>query len=66
MTDHSTASERQIAIIVLAAGKGTRMNSSRHKVLHEIAGRPMVEHLLGEVAALEPAHLVAVVGEYRE
>jgi bifunctional UDP-N-acetylglucosamine pyrophosphorylase/glucosamine-1-phosphate N-acetyltransferase len=66
MTEHSTASERQIAVIVLAAGKGTRMNSSRHKVLHEIAGRPMIEHLLGEVSALEPARLVAVVGEYRE
>jgi bifunctional UDP-N-acetylglucosamine pyrophosphorylase / glucosamine-1-phosphate N-acetyltransferase len=61
-----TDANRPIAVIVLAAGKGTRMNSARHKVLHEIAGRPMIEHLLAEVAALEPAHLVAVVGEYRE
>jgi bifunctional UDP-N-acetylglucosamine pyrophosphorylase/glucosamine-1-phosphate N-acetyltransferase len=61
-----TEPARQIAVIVLAAGKGTRMNSQRHKVLHEIAGRPMIEHLLGAVAQLQPAHLVAVVGEYRE
>ncbi len=57
---------RPIAAIVLAAGKGTRMKSAQHKVLHQIAGRPMIEHLLAAVAELEPAHLVAVVGEYRE
>ncbi|MGB3796497.1 MAG: bifunctional UDP-N-acetylglucosamine diphosphorylase/glucosamine-1-phosphate N-acetyltransferase GlmU [Alteraurantiacibacter sp.] len=59
-------SERPIAAIILAAGKGTRMNSSRHKVLHEIAGRPMIEHLLASIDHLKPQKLVTIVGEYRE
>ena len=59
-------SERPIAAIILAAGKGTRMKSSRHKVLHEIAGRPMIEHLLASVEELTPHKLVTIVGEYRE
>lgn len=58
--------ERAIAAVILAAGKGTRMNSARHKVLHEIAGRAMIEHLLANVEALSPARLVTVVGESRE
>ena len=57
---------RQIAAIVLAAGKGTRMKSNVHKVLHEVGGRAMIEHLLASVAALEPARLVTIVGEARE
>ena len=59
-------SERPIAAIILAAGKGTRMKSSRHKVLHEVAGRPMIEHLLASVDQLQPSKLVTIVGEYRE
>ncbi|RIV89832.1 bifunctional UDP-N-acetylglucosamine diphosphorylase/glucosamine-1-phosphate N-acetyltransferase GlmU [Aurantiacibacter xanthus] len=55
-----------IAAIVLAAGKGTRMKSARHKVLHEIAGRAMIDHLLASVEALGPERLVTVVGEARE
>ncbi len=58
--------ERPIAAIILAAGKGTRMKSARHKVLHEIAGRPMIEHLLASVDALGPEKLVTIVGESRE
>ncbi|RPF70886.1 bifunctional UDP-N-acetylglucosamine diphosphorylase/glucosamine-1-phosphate N-acetyltransferase GlmU [Aurantiacibacter spongiae] len=58
--------DRPIAAVILAAGKGTRMKSAKHKVLHEIAGRPMIEHLLASVEKLAPERLVAVVGEYRE
>ena len=58
--------DRPIAAIILAAGKGTRMKSQRHKVLHEVAGRPMIEHLLSSVQALSPARLVAIVGESRD
>jgi bifunctional UDP-N-acetylglucosamine pyrophosphorylase/glucosamine-1-phosphate N-acetyltransferase len=58
--------ERPIAAIILAAGKGTRMNSQRHKVLHEIGGKPMIEHLLDEVDQLSPERIVVVVGEARE
>ena len=54
---------RPVAAIILAAGKGTRMQSDLHKVLHPIAGRPMLAHLLDSVAELEPAKLVVVVGD---
>ncbi len=57
---------RPVAAIILAAGKGTRMKSDLHKVLHPIAGRPMLAHLLASVAALEPAKLVVVVGDKAE
>lgn len=52
-----------IAAIILAAGKGTRMKSDLHKVLHPIAGRPMLMHLMASVDALEPAKKVVVVGD---
>lgn len=54
------------AAVILAAGKGTRMKSTLHKVLHPIAGRPMIEHLLASVNELGPAHTVVVVGAGRE
>ena len=52
-----------IAAIILAAGKGTRMKSDLHKVLHPIAGRPMLLHLMASVDALSPAKKVVVVGD---
>ena len=57
---------RPIAAIVLAAGKGTRMKSDTHKVLHPIAGRPMLMHLMASVDALSPAKKVVVVGSGKE
>jgi bifunctional UDP-N-acetylglucosamine pyrophosphorylase / glucosamine-1-phosphate N-acetyltransferase len=55
-----------LAAIILAAGSGTRMKSDTHKVLHPIAGRPMLLHLIETVAALEPARTVVVVGARRD
>ena len=55
-----------IAAIILAAGKGTRMKSDLHKVLHPIAGRPMLLHLAASVAALDPARTVVVTGAGRD
>lgn len=55
-----------IAAIILAAGKGTRMKSDLHKVLHPIAGRPMLMHLLGSFDELQPAATVVVAGDRRE
>src|SRR5579863_1988731 len=49
------------AALILAAGKGTRMRSARPKVLHELAGRPMIAHVLGAVAALKPQHMAVVI-----
>ncbi len=54
-------SERPIAAIVLAAGQGTRMKSRIPKVLHAIAGRPMIGHVLAAVNALSPARVAVVV-----
>ena len=55
-------SEIQTAAIILAAGKGTRMKSDLPKVLHPLAGRPMIEYALDTVAALGVARTVVVVG----
>ena len=50
-----------LACVVLAAGKGTRMRSALHKVLHPLAGRPMVEHVLANVRTLAPELTVLVI-----
>jgi bifunctional UDP-N-acetylglucosamine pyrophosphorylase/glucosamine-1-phosphate N-acetyltransferase len=55
-----------LALVVLAAGKGTRMKSDTHKVLHPIAGRPMLEHLLANAAQLAPERQIVVAGHGRE
>jgi bifunctional UDP-N-acetylglucosamine pyrophosphorylase / glucosamine-1-phosphate N-acetyltransferase len=60
------SSDQELAVVVLAAGKGTRMKSDLHKVLHPIAGRPMLEHLLASVAELAPSRQVVVAGDRRE
>src|SRR5476651_649162 len=50
-----------VAVVVLAAGAGTRMKSAVPKVLHPLAGWPMVRHVLDNVARLKPARVVGVV-----
>lgn len=55
-----------IAAIILAAGKGTRMKSRLHKVLHPVAGRAMLDHVLAAVAPLAPARQVVIVGSERD
>jgi len=62
----SKPSNSPLAVMVLAAGQGTRMKSSLHKVLHPVAGRPMLLHLLASVAELAPERQVVVVGAGRE
>lgn len=58
--------DSDLAIVILAAGKGTRMKSVTHKVLHPLGGRPMLHHLLDTVAPLNPAKKVIVVGADKE
>ncbi len=58
--------QRPFAAIILAAGQGTRMKSDTHKVLHPIAGKPMLHHLLDTVSGLGAARIVVVVGALRE
>lgn len=57
---------RDFAAVILAAGKGTRMKSGTHKVLHAIAGKSMLEHVLASVGELGPKHTVVVAGHGRE
>ncbi|MGB3485484.1 MAG: bifunctional UDP-N-acetylglucosamine diphosphorylase/glucosamine-1-phosphate N-acetyltransferase GlmU [Mycobacterium sp.] len=54
------------AVLVLAAGAGTRMRSDTPKVLHPLAGRSMLAHALHAVAEVSPHHLVTVLGKHRE
>lgn len=57
---------RPAAVVVLAAGEGTRMRSATPKVMHPICGRSLIGHALATSRALEPDHLVVVVGHGRE
>jgi bifunctional UDP-N-acetylglucosamine pyrophosphorylase / glucosamine-1-phosphate N-acetyltransferase len=52
----------RLAVVVLAAGKGTRMKSDLPKVMHEIAGKPMLRHVIDTCARLSPDHVVVVAG----
>jgi bifunctional UDP-N-acetylglucosamine pyrophosphorylase/glucosamine-1-phosphate N-acetyltransferase len=58
--------EHELTVVVLAAGGGTRMKSKTVKVLHPIAGRTMIGHVLAAVRTLEPHRVVAVIGHQRE
>src|SRR5579885_3843287 len=58
--------QERFAVIMLAAGQGTRMRSDTHKVLHPIASRPLLLHLLDRVDALGADKRVVVVGKGRE
>jgi bifunctional UDP-N-acetylglucosamine pyrophosphorylase/glucosamine-1-phosphate N-acetyltransferase len=54
--------KRRLLCVVLAAGKGTRMKSNVPKVLHQVAGLPMVNHVIGAAQALAPDQIVVVIG----
>ena len=62
----SMTDQRRFAVVILAAGQGTRMRSDTHKVLHPIASRPLLLHLLDAVDALGADKRVVVVGKGRE
>ena len=51
-----------VNIVILAAGMGKRMHSARPKVLHSLAGRPLLSHVIDTARALTPSRLVVVVG----
>jgi bifunctional UDP-N-acetylglucosamine pyrophosphorylase/glucosamine-1-phosphate N-acetyltransferase len=61
MTEHG-----QSAVLVMAAGAGTRMRSDTPKVLHTLGGRSMLSHVLHSVTKVAPQHLVVVLGHDRE
>lgn len=59
-------SDSALAVVVLAAGKGSRMRSRLHKMLHEIAGRPLLDRVLKAVEPLAPHRTLVVVGHGAE
>jgi len=63
---HARPAGTPTAVVVLAAGSGTRMKSKTMKVLHPICGRSMLGHVLNAASAVQPRHLVTVVGNSRE
>ncbi len=54
--------DEKIAVLILAAGKGTRMKSDLPKVLHPLAGRPLLAHVVDVAREMGPERIVAVVG----
>lgn len=63
MSDHT---DTDLAVVILAAGQGTRMRSRLPKVLHPIGGTPLLGHVLHTAAALAPARVVVVVRHDRD
>jgi bifunctional UDP-N-acetylglucosamine pyrophosphorylase/glucosamine-1-phosphate N-acetyltransferase len=62
----SENTEPQLAVVILAAGQGTRMKSSLPKVLHRIGGRPLLGHVLATARGLQPDSLLVVVKHERD
>lgn len=55
-----------LSVIVLAAGKGTRMNSRKPKVIHQLAGKPMLQHVVDTSSQLNPDQIIVVIGHESE
>jgi bifunctional UDP-N-acetylglucosamine pyrophosphorylase/glucosamine-1-phosphate N-acetyltransferase len=55
-----------IDVVILAAGKGTRMKSTRPKVMHQLAGKPLLEHVIDAATTLKPKEIIVVVGHEEE
>ena len=67
MRNQKTNSDREFAIVIMAAGKGTRLKSRRAKVLHEIGGQPLLAHVIKAAQQIVPAeHIYVVIGHQAE
>ena len=53
-------------VVILAAGKGTRMRSALAKVLHPLAGKPLLHHVIETAQALDPRSMTVVIGHQGE
>ena len=54
--------KKDLVCLILAAGQGTRMKSETPKVLHELCGKPMIEHVVETAGELDPAQIYLIVG----
>src|SRR5438270_10412459 len=67
MRNQKTNGTPDFAIVIMAAGKGTRLKSKRAKVLHEIAGQPLLAHVIKAAQQIVPAeHIYVIVGHQAE
>ena len=67
MLNRKTNGNRDFAIVIMAAGKGTRLKSKRAKVLHEIAGQPLLAHVIKAAQQIVPSeHIYVIVGHQAE
>jgi bifunctional UDP-N-acetylglucosamine pyrophosphorylase/glucosamine-1-phosphate N-acetyltransferase len=67
MRNQKINAARDFAIVIMAAGKGTRLKSRRAKVLHEIAGQPLLAHVIKAAQQIVPAeHIYVIVGHQAE
>lgn len=63
----SKSSEKNLAVVIMAAGKGTRLKSARPKVLHEIGGKPLLGHVIAAASHIvDPANIFVIVGHCAE
>ena len=60
-SEHGRSEKAKFGIAIMAAGKGTRLKSRRPKVLHEVGGKPLVEHVIRAATAIVPASDVTVI-----
>ena len=64
---HGKPESSALAVVIMAAGKGTRLKSRRPKVLHEIGGKSLLSHVIAAASQIvPPAHIYAVVGHQAE
>jgi len=61
MPAHNISAENAFAIVIMAAGKGTRLKSKRAKVLHQIGGKPLLQHVISAAAHIVPEQDIYVV-----
>ena len=52
-----------LAIVILAAGQGSRMLSKKQKILHAVGGKPMVQHLFDTAVSLTPISPILIIGK---